>query len=72
MAYHHVMHLIVLDMVRSDLTCVSAFAVGATVLSSDHDSRVHDGLDEGQVQESGKHHNVCRKEKGTLAQHQCD
>ena len=52
-ANHHVMHLIVFDMVRSDLTCVSTFAVGAAVLSSEHDSRVHDGLNEGQVQESG-------------------
>lgn len=46
MPNHDMVDLVVLDVVSGNLACVCAFAVGATVLGTNHDAWLDNGLDQ--------------------------
>ena len=55
---HHVMHLIVFDVVSGDLPSVCTLIVRAAILCPNHDSWIDDSLDKGQVQEARQDHEI--------------
>ena len=57
---HHVMHLVVFDVISSDFSSVGTLTISAAVLRTDNDSRFDDSLHQGQVKEARQHHDIYR------------